>query len=262
MPFSRRHALALSASALFATSAISAAPLNILVVGGTGSTGSEFAKRRVAFGDNVTVFARPTSQRDKLAGLHVDFATGDVLNEADIAATLKAKKYDIVFIGLQTRRDQPNPYVGAMTHITKYAKQTGVKQIVWIGQVGASAVPINKADYPDINFELFAPTLKEMSAAEKILVEGGVPYTVIRVGALIVERGKPAHPPTGQGRLVADTKAMGPITYGDLAELASSCVTQTNCMNKIFHALDDTLAPEYAHWRCRRFAAPDKMDAC
>ena len=262
MALSRRQALALGASALVAGQSARAAPANVLVVGGTGSTGSEFAKRRVARGDSVTVFARPTSKRDKLAGLSVDFASGDVLNEADIAKAIQAKRYDTIFIGLQTRRDQPNPYVGAMRHITKYAKQTGVKQILWIGQVGASAAPIAKADYPDINFELFAPTLKEMSEAEKVLIEGGVPYTVVRVGALIVERGKPQHPPTGQGRLVEDLKAMGPITYGDLAELASGCVAQPKCMNKIFHAVDDTLAAEYKHWRCRRFAAPDKMDAC
>lgn len=257
---SRRFALI--GGAAFATTRLNAATLGgVLVFGASGSSGSEFIKH-LPSSVKVTAFVRPTSNRDRLAGREMNFVTGDVLNEADVEKAFEGGAFDVVFVALQSRPGQPNPYVGAARHISASAKKHGVKQIIWIGQVGASAAPINQADYPDINFKLFGSSLKEMSAAEKILIDSGVPATIIRVGAVIVERGKPVHPETGKGYLITDLKRMGPIAYGDLGRLAAACAGDDTCMNKIFHAVDDTLSAEYARWRCRRFAAPGEMDKC
>jgi uncharacterized protein YbjT (DUF2867 family) len=257
---SRRLALIGGAASL--TTRLNAAPLGgVLVFGASGSSGSEFIKH-LPKDVRITAFVRPTSNRDRLAGREVNFVIGDVLNEADVEKAFSSGPFDTVFVALQSRPNQPNPYVGAARHITVSAKKHGVKQVIWIGQVGASAAPINQADYPDINFKQFGPALKEMSAAEKTLIDSGVPYTVIRVGAVIVERGKPVHPETGKGTLITDLKRMGPIAYGDLGRLSADCAGAETCMNKVFHAVDDTLGAEYARWRCRRFAAPGEMDKC
>ena len=54
---------------------------------------------------------------------------------------------------------------------------------------------------------------------------------------------------------------MGPITYDDLAILMTRCVGNSACYGKSYHATDDTLWPEYNHWRCRRFATTGDLDA-
>ncbi|MSO97300.1 MAG: NAD(P)-dependent oxidoreductase [Rhodospirillaceae bacterium] len=257
----RRNALSLSIAALASRTSTAQDLGGVLVFGASGGSGSEFIKHLPKDAE-VTAFVRPTSKRERLAGLDVDYVTGNVLNEGDVAQAFKSGPFRTVFIGLQNRSNEPSPYVGAMLNITKYAKASGVEQILWIGQVGASAVPIEKADYPDINFELFDDTLKEIGEAEKILVESGVPYTVIRVGALMVERDRAPIAETGRGYLVDNLKIMGPITHGDLGRLAAECVGQARCMNKVFHATDDTLATPYKRWRCRRFATPATIDAC
>jgi len=256
-----RRQIIIGGAALVSSRLNAATSGGVLVFGASGSSGSEFIKH-LPSSMKVTAFVRPTSNRDRLAGRAVNFVTGDVLNEADVARAFEAGPFDVVFVALQSRPNQPNPYVGAARHISVQAKKNGVKQIIWIGQVGASAAPIDQADYPDINFKLFGPALKEMSAAEKILIDSGVPTTIIRVGAIIVERGKPVHPETGKGVLITDLKRMGPIAYGDLGRLAAECAGDDKCMNKIFHAVDDSLSAEYARWRCRRFATPETIGTC
>ncbi|MBM3512593.1 MAG: NAD-dependent epimerase/dehydratase family protein [Alphaproteobacteria bacterium] len=257
----RRQAVALSLAAI--ASPTNAAPVEgrVLVFGASGSSGSEFIKH-LPKGTRVTAFVRPTSNRDKLAGLDVAFVTGDALNEADVAAACRAGPFATVFAAFQSRPGEPSPYAGTARNIVKAAKAAGVAQLIWIGQVGAAATPVDPAMYPDINFKLFGPALNEMSAAEKAVVEGSVPYTVIRVGAVIVERGKPPQPETGQGRLINDLTKMGPIAYGDLGRLAAECVGQSRCFNTVFHVTDDTLSAQYARWRCRRFATSETIDRC
>jgi uncharacterized protein YbjT (DUF2867 family) len=259
MMLARRTALAITLAALGRAAAAEAG--RVLVFGATGGSGSEFIKHLPA-GTPITAFVRPASKRDKLAGLNVTYFTGNALDEAEVAAAFKAGSVETVFVALQTRPGEPSPYRGAARNVAAQAKRAGVKQLIWIGQVGAAATPVDRDMYPDINFELFAETLADMSAAEKTVIESGVPYTVIRVGALMVERGRPPQPETGQGRLIEDLSRMGPIAYGDLGRLAAECVGQPRCLNKIFHATDDTLGAQYARWRCRRFATPETIDKC
>ncbi|MDX2143967.1 MAG: NAD(P)H-binding protein [Rhodospirillaceae bacterium] len=245
------------------TTTSNAAPIEggVLVFGASGSSGSEFIKH-LPPGTKVTAFVRPTSKRDKLAGLDVSFVRGNVLNEADVAAAFASGAFKTVFAALQGRPGEPSPYAGAARNIAKAAKASGVAQLIWIGQVGSAPTPVDQSLFPDINFKLFADTLKDMSAAEKSIVDSGVPHTIIRVGAVIVERGRPPQPETGQGRLIEDLTKMGPIAYGDLGRLAAECVGQARCLNKTFHAVDDSLGAQYTRWRCRRFATPETIDQC
>jgi len=176
----------------------------------SGSTGSQFIKH-LAPSVTVTAFVRLIYNRDRLKGRDIQFVTGDELNVSDVARVFEAGPFDTVFVALQTRLGQPYPYRGVEQNIMTYAKANGMKQIILIGQVGASATPINQANYSDINFKLLGPALQKMSEVERIIVDSGVPHTIIRVGAIIVERGKPPQPETGQGRLIDDMKKMGAI---------------------------------------------------
>jgi nucleoside-diphosphate-sugar epimerase len=233
---------------------------SVLIFGGTGNTGSQVAKRLVSQGDQVTVFVRPTSNKAKLDGLSVAYVEGDVLDEASVQAAVMRVKPDTIVSTLQDRPKQASPHGAAENTIVTWAKAAGVKQLIYISSVGADVrTSADRARYPDINWDLFAPTLELKGEAERFLIASGVPYTIIRTGAIISQRGKPPHPGTGKGALTEDQSVMGAIAYSDLGELTVQCIGAMRCMNKIFHSADDSLGPEYAHWRCRRFAKdPDK----
>lgn len=229
----------------------------ILVFGATGQTGSSFIAALPPNAGTVTAFIRPTSKRDRLDGRRVAYAVGDVWDAPSVRDAIGQAKPRVIFVAVQGRPNQRSPYVGAAQHIVGPAKATGVKQLIWIGQAGSGPSGVVRG-YADINYALFEKELAEMSEAERILAESGLPLTVIRVGAIISDRLRGAHPPTGQGRLVADERTFGPIAYGDLGRLAAGCVDNPSCVGRVFHATDDTLGADFARWRCRRFASnPD-----
>jgi uncharacterized protein YbjT (DUF2867 family) len=54
------------------------------VFGGSGQLGSDIVRMLVDAGHEVTVFMRPTSSPERLAGLPVEFVDGDVTVEQDV----------------------------------------------------------------------------------------------------------------------------------------------------------------------------------
>jgi uncharacterized protein YbjT (DUF2867 family) len=245
--------LTIAAFALLFTSSADAA--KVLLFGGTGQTGAAVAKGLVARGDQVVVFARTTSNRARLEGLPVSYVIGDVNDEKSVETALMSVRPDYVLSALQDRPNQKSPHGDGENATVKWSKAAGVKQLIYISSVGAGDGPASdRARYPDINWALFLPVLKEKGAAERYLIDSGVPYTIIRTGAIITQRGKPPHPGTGKGYLTEDQNVMGPIAYSDLGRVTVDCFGAAKCINKIFHVTDDDLGPEYKHWRCRRFA--------
>ncbi len=103
-------------------------------------------------------------------------------------------------------------------------------------------------------------TLIEKGKAERTLRDSGRPYTIIRSGAILWSPDRGMIPYTGEGYLTEDTLHVGPTTYDDLGVLVADCALNPACMNKEFHATDDTRDDDYAHWRCRRFrSTPDEV---
>jgi len=245
--------------AIALASPVSAA--KVLMFGGAGSTGSQVAKHLVARGDDVWVFVRPTSNKSKLDGLKVSYVVGDVMDAKTVEAAYRQVKPDYVVSSLQDRPGEPIPHGVGDANVIDGAKASGVKQFIVVSSVAAAVVDGSDADrakLPDINFKDFHEVIHGKAVGEKALIDSGVPYTIVRIGALIVERGKPMHPGTGKAYLT-DKQVMGPITYPDLGKLMADCIGAAKCVNKIFHATDDTLDAEYKNWRCRRFAKdPDK----
>lgn len=54
---------------------------SILVFGGTGRLGAPIVRLLLQVGEDVTVFARKDSTKERLAGLKVDYVTGDLTDE-------------------------------------------------------------------------------------------------------------------------------------------------------------------------------------
>lgn len=206
----------------------------VLVFGGTGKLGSEVVKDLVEAGETVTVLSRPTSDRSRLDRFDVNFIVGDMLVDADIERVFKSANFRaVVDASGQVMGGADSFYYESQKLITKWAKATGVKQIILHGATGAgdSARMFNFENVSDFQ----RTAIEAKSVAEDILVDSGVPYTIIRHLTLL----QMTYSESGAARLSDDTTTVGPVTRDGLARLTLECLDAPRCMNQIFHAVDD-----------------------
>jgi len=207
---------------------------NALVFGGTGRLGASIVGLLVEAGHPVTVFARPTSDRARLEGLGVAYVTGDLLDGASVVAAVDGRPFTYI-IDASSRGNSSDPfYATAMRNILTAVAESDVRQFILHGSVGAGD---NVENFPDIPFGRMHVVLQAKGEAEALLRDSGIDYTIIRNGR--VERdGTPA---TGNARLTEDDTLLEPVTRPDLAALTLQCLNNPDCMNKTFHAVDDSL---------------------
>jgi uncharacterized protein YbjT (DUF2867 family) len=215
-----------------------AAPRQVLVLGGTGQLGAEIVQRLNAAGHRVTVFVRATSNRERLAGLPVEFAVGDLFDEASVAGVLRAKRYDVVVSALRVEDGDVHFYEKALTPLTKQAKANGVGQVIHHGAVGAGA---NAAKFTRLGWERvpgLLDRLRDQGIGEDLLRGSGVPFTIIR-NARIYADGTPS---TGRAELTEDDSVITPMTRADLAIFTLHCLANPDCYGKVYHVRDESLA--------------------
>jgi uncharacterized protein YbjT (DUF2867 family) len=218
----------------FAAQAVKAENGAVLVFGGTGQLGAEVVKALLSAGHDVTVFARPGSKSERLAGLKVATVTGDVLKEDDVAAAFKSAKFDAAVDALARGDAGVDFYETSQRLISKWAKATGVKQVVLHGSVGAGK---SRAIYPDAMWPRMKDTLQAKERGENHLIASGVAYTIIRNARLPPS----STPATGKAKLFEDETKFGAVTRADLGTLTAQCTLNPTCFNKIYHAADDSL---------------------
>lgn len=211
----------------------------VLVFGGTGQLGSEIVTRLVARGEDVTVFVRPSSTRARLQGMSVSYAVGDLLSTEDVSAAISSKAYRAIIdaTAKSTSSTADTFYETAMMNIIGPAKETGVGQIIHHGSVSAGE---NISMFPGLESQINADMLVRLNdkgRAETVLVNSGVPYTIIRNG--FIDAGNP--PATNRARMTEDQSVFGRITRADLAILTLDCLGQKSCLGKVYHAIDDAL---------------------
>ncbi len=205
----------------------------VLVFGDTGRLGSEIVKQLNNAGEeNVTVFARTESDRSRLDGLSVSFVAGDALNEADVEAAFKSNDFLVVVNALAAGVDSTNKtfYRDGQTNISKWAKETGVKRVILNSAVGAGD---SRPAYPEAMLPMFGDILTDKEAGEKVLMESGLEYTIIRNFRILPE----STAVTGTAYLTEDRMATGGIGRADLGILNVYCIDGYLCENKIFHAI-------------------------
>ena len=212
----------------------------VLVFGGTGRLGSEIVKQLLNAGEkNVTVFARPTSDRKRLEGLNVNFVVGDANNEADVEAAFQSTSFRVVINALANPRTSTNPknfYESVQGSINKWAKATGVERIIFHSSTGAG----DSASVLRGNIEEYVlQRYRDKELAENQIVASGIDYTIIR-NYIIRPEGTP---PTGRAFLSEDRSVTGAIARKDLAILTLYCLDGTLCKNKTLHARDPDPLP-------------------
>ena len=228
----------------------SAAPKDdgVLILGGTGHTGSYVARRLVARGEQVTVLVRPTSDRARLAGLPISYVVGDAMDPGAARAALEGKHFGAIFETLQFAPGDGRSWAKVYGNFVPWAKRTGVKQFIVLG----GGCGDREAKECPLSPPLYAMT-RDMTRAEHILRDSGVPYTIIRVGALLPN---PRHPKfdweTGRSYLTTDVTKFGGVMRTDLNEQVLGCIRAKRCLNRIFVIDDPTLKPQVDHFICKR----------
>ena len=208
------------------------ASARVLVFGGTGRLGSEIVKALVADRHKVTVFARDTSNRERLGNLSVDYVIGDVLEADSVELAFGARRYDVVVDALGRGSATVDFYRVSAENIAHNAARTGVRQIILHGSVGAgdSAESYANQAMSDGMRRLMAAK----SAGETAVVASGTRFTIIRNSRLLPY----GTPESGNARLYEDRSLTGPVTRAGLARLTAGCVLNPECFDKIYHAVD------------------------
>jgi len=203
----------------------------VLVLGGTGRLGAEIIARLDPDSFDITVLARPTSSRERLSGLSVDYVTGDLLERESLQTALAERRFEYV-IDASARRNHPGKfYAIAMQNLLAALRDTGVQQFILHGSIGAGeSASVFSADM----YARMRGVMQDKTAAETLLQASGIPFTIIRNG-IIKPEGTPA---TGSARLTDDTATMGAVTRPDLAELTLECLGVERCLNTTLHAID------------------------
>jgi uncharacterized protein YbjT (DUF2867 family) len=223
------------------------APREVLVLGGTGQLGAEVIRQIVAAGGNrITVFAREGSDRSRLDGLPLSYVVGDLTREADVAAALRGRRFDVIVNAVRVEDGDIHFYEKILTPLARVARETGVGQIIHHGAVGAGA---NAAKFTTLGWERvpgLLDRLKDQGIGEQRLRDSGVPFTIIR-NARIYPDGTPS---TGKAELTEDDSVLTPMTRADLALFTLRCLGNTACHGKTYHVRDASLAwppPKAAH---------------
>ncbi|MDX2221217.1 MAG: NAD(P)H-binding protein [Rhodospirillaceae bacterium] len=216
------------------TTVARAADGGVLVLGGTGQLGSEIVKVLAAAGEDVSVLVRPTSDRARLAGIAVTYVTGDMVADADMERVFKGTKYRAVIDASSAAfSGSQDFYEKSQLIVSKWAAATGVGQLILHGAIGAgdsaSLINVEKA------FPVQRQAIASKTVAEEILIGSGVPYTIIRHLTLLPMEVKES----GRARLSKDRTAVGAITRDGLARLTRECLGNPDCLNVVFHAVDD-----------------------
>ena len=230
MEFALKCLLALFAVTSFAAESGST---DVLVFGGTGRLGAPIVRLLVDAGYPVTVFARPASKRDRLAGLDITYLTGDLMDANRVAEVIDRKSFAYIIDASARGANRDLFYATAMRNILGAIDASPVRQFILHGSVGAGE---NMKQFPNVGFERMRDVMMAKGRAETLLRSSGMPYTIIRNG-MVKPDGTPA---TGTARLTDDESVLGTTTRLDLAALTMHCLDNAECMNRTFHAVDDS----------------------
>ena len=239
----------LAAALCFGASIAATAEEDVLIIGGAGNSGSAIARMLVDLGHHVTAFVRPTTDRSRLEGLPVEYVVGDAMEAGEVAAALEGRRFTIVVEAVQVFPGTEASYTRMYQNFLPHAKGMEVKQFISIGG-GCGDNP--REDCP-LSPPLYALS-QDMSRSEHLLRKSGVPYTIIRVGALIPSN--PFHPDadkaSGTSYLSTDLTKFGGVLRVDLNRQIVGCVGAQRCLNKTLIIDDPAIKPQLDHWLCKR----------
>ncbi|MEM7064211.1 MAG: SDR family oxidoreductase [Cyanobacteria bacterium P01_B01_bin.77] len=226
-------------------------PLQVLVTGATGRTGSLVVQKLRSSADTFSVrgFARSSQKVTDLFGSTESFSFGNILAPEDLGPALAGCDALVILTSAVPQMQPPAQpgqrpeftfapgempeqidYQGQMNQIDA-AKQAGVQQIVLVGSMGGT----DKNHF--LNTMGNGNILIWKRKAEQYLIDSGVDYTIIRAGGLLDQ-------PGGKRELVVSKHdallANAPegvtttIPRADVAEVVVQALLEPAARNKAF----------------------------
>ena len=195
--------------------------IRVLVTGATGFTGRYVVKELCKQGFTVTCFVRKNSNCDRLAMLPVDYAVGDLGDSESLRNALTDKDIlvNIASLGF-----------GHAPAIVQACQQSKIKRAIFFSTTAVLTT-------------LAAPSKIVRTAAEKLIFESGIDYTIIRPTMIYGSLGdrnmirlirfvshSPLVPVLGDG-----TSLLQPVYVADLANAVAAILLRDNTKNKVYH---------------------------
>lgn len=152
-------------------------PLRCLVTGATGYIGGRLVPELLAAGHRVRCLARtPEKLRDHAWTDRVEVVRGDVTDPASVAEAMR--DVDVAYYlvhALGTGRDFEATDRRAARVFGEQARAAGVRRIVYLGGLTPRGVPEQR----------LSPHLRSRAEVGRILLDSGVPTTVLRAAVII-----------------------------------------------------------------------------
>eukprot|EP01041_Mallomonas_annulata_P012139 gene12139-25477_t len=225
---------------------------NVLIIGGTGRTGSKVIEQLTDQNFNIKMLCRQGSQanaeeiRQKFSS-NIDISTLDYETITDDDLISEMNGSDTVVCALGALESEPlnwkNPYRidGKLTQrmITTASKSSSVKQFVLVSSLGT-----DRFGLPASILNLFWGILFWKRQSEKLLMSSGLDYTIIRPGGM--ERPTDEYELTHNMKLFpASTTFKGNISRKQIASLCvAACNNPTSAKNKIIEVIADESYPK------------------
>jgi putative NADH-flavin reductase len=154
--------------------------MKLAILGATGGTGLEIVRQAIEHGHSVTAFVR-SPERLKPFGNRITVKQGDLLNSAELAKAISG--HDAVLSGFGPRvpiaKDDANLLRNFATALTTAMHQAGVRRAVIVSTAFLFRDSIVPPTYL-FGRLLFPGVVIDASAMERILMESGLDWTIVR----------------------------------------------------------------------------------
>jgi uncharacterized protein YbjT (DUF2867 family) len=203
------------------------AHVNVVIVGGHGKIGLRLEKLLAERGDSPRGIIRKTEQAADLEEIGVEPIVLDIENVDDISDAL-AGADAVVFAagsgaGSGPARKRTVDYGGAVK-LVQAALVQDIRRYLIVSAMGAN--------HPESWSDEMRPYYEAKAEADKIVMESGLDYTIVRPGGLTDDPG------TGTVQ-VADQLDTGQVTRDDVAAVIAECLVADNTIGKAFDLLND-----------------------
>ena len=168
----------------------------VLITGGAGSVGGELTRKLVDQGFQVRVFDLPFLDFTALEALeNVEIARGDITDPTTVREAVEG--VDLVLhlaalLPLASERDREKTFavnVGGTANLVDAIRATGGRMrlvfsstVATYGNTMDGEPPVG-ADHPQNPVDIYG---ESKIAAERRILEGGIPYTILRISGVVI----------------------------------------------------------------------------
>lgn len=195
-----------------------AAPLNVVVFGGTGNIGQRIVREALARGDTVTVVVRDTRTAALPPNPHLTLVTGDVLNASEDARLIRGA--DAVVCAVAFRRPpDPAAYARAAAALVTALRAAGARapQLLFVGGAGSLEIRPGVLLLDTLPAAHRGEVLGQKRALDYFRTVTDVPWTYFSPAGSITPGTRTGKFRLGTDRLIVDADGRSGISMEDYA---------------------------------------------